>query len=334
MNEVKIGLIGCGRIAQDHLRAFSKIENVTIQAVSDSVAEKANSTAEEYGCKAYTDYRDMIDSEELKAVVIATPPSEHAQMSIDTMSKGINVFCEKPFALNSSQAQQMCDCARDKNVTLMMASKFRFVEDVVKAKSIIESGLLGRVILFENVLCSRVDMTKRWNSSAAFSGGGVLIDNGTHSVDIARFLLGPINLIQAQFGCQVQDMEVEDTARIYFETRSEVMGTIDLSWSINKELPAYINIYGTEGTVAVGWKSSQYKLREKGEWVVFGQGYSKQRAFENQSNHFISCITQGEKPIILPEDGLESVKVVEKAYESSRINKWLEVGVQCQQVPI
>jgi predicted dehydrogenase len=168
-------------------------------------------------------------------------------------------------------------------------------------------------------------MAKRWNSQRRISGGGVLIDNGTHSVDIARFLLGPIALIQAQFGCQIQKIPVEDTACIYFQSKSRVMGTIDVSWSLNKDLASYINIYGTEGTLLIGWASSQYKLHEKDKWEIFGRGYDKHQAFEKQSKHFIDCIASGKKPIIKAIDGLESVKVIERAYQSSRINKWLKV---------
>lgn len=325
MKKLKLGFIGCGRIAQDHLRAFSKIENTSIQAVSDNAPEKAKNSAEQYGCDGYTDYKKMISHEELDAVVIATPPSEHAGMSVHAMSCGLHVFCEKPFAIGKNEAEEMCRYAKNKKLILMMASKFRFVDDVVQAKAIIESGLLGRVVLFENVLCSKVDMTARWNSKKSISGGGVLIDNGTHSVDIARFLLGPITLIQAQFGCQIQDMQVEDTAQVYFQTESKVMGTIDLSWSLNKEMPTYVSVYGTEGTVNIGWKSSQYKLREKDQWVNFGAGYDKQKAFENQGRHFVDCVLFKKKPIITELDGLESVKVIQKAYESSRINKWLKV---------
>lgn len=326
MRKTRIGLIGCGRIAQEHLRAFAKIKKVKIQAVSDKMPQKAKSVGEQYNCSSYTDYQDMIKTENLDAVIVCTPPNMHSKVSIFAMSHGLHVLCEKPFALNISEAEQMCRCVEENNLILMMASKFRFVNDVIKAKAIIESELLGKLVLFENVFCSRVDMTKRWNSRRRISGGGVLIDNGTHSVDIARFLLGPIDLIQAQFGCQVQDIPVEDTARIYFQSRSKVMGTIDLSWSLNKDLSSYINIYGTEGTLSIGWKSSKYKLHEKDKWEIFGTGYNKQKAFEHQSKHFIDCITLKEPPIITWEDGLGSVKVIEKAYESGRINKWLKAG--------
>ncbi len=326
MKKINIALVGCGRISQEHMGVFAKIENVKIKAVSDTTLEKAKSTAEQYSCSAYTDYKKMINSENLNAIVICTPPNTHSKISIFAMSRNLHVLCEKPFALNKAEAESMCRSAKENKVVLMMASKFRFTDDVVEAKALVESGTLGSIVLFENVFCSKVDMTKRWNARRKISGGGVLIDNGTHSVDIARFLLGPIAFIQAQFGCQIQPIPVEDTARIYFQSKSKVMGTIDLSWSLNKDAPSYISIYGTEGTLLIGWKSSKYKLHEKDKWEVFGTGYDKQKSFLNQSRHFIGCITRRTKPIITPIDGLESVKVIEKVYESSRMNKWIKVG--------
>ena len=326
MEKINIALIGCGRISQEHLGAFEKMESANIKAVADNAEEKAKCIAERYKCKAYKDYRSMIRRESLDAVVICTPPHAHAKISVSAMSQGLHVLCEKPFALNRSEALTMCQVAKKTKRTLMMASKFRFTDDVVKAKAIVESGLLGKPVLFENVFCSMVDMIKRWNSKRRLSGGGVLIDNGTHSVDIARFLLGPIDLIQAQLGCRIQNISVEDTARIYFQNKSKTMGTIDLSWSLNKDVPDYISIYGTEGTLLIGWKVSRYKLHGKNKWEIFGNGYDKQKAFLNQSKHFIDCIRGKTKPIITPLDGLESVKVIEKVYESSRMNKWLKVG--------
>lgn len=207
----------------------------------------------------------------------------------------------------------------------MMASKFRYVEDVIKAKGIVDSGILGDIVLFENVFCSKVDMKERWNSKKEIAGGGVLVDNGSHSVDIARFLLGPVIKVQTEEGKRVQKLEVEDTTRLYFRTKSDVMGAVDLSWSIHKEQESYVDLFGTEGALSIGWRCSKYRQSEKLHWVNFGKGYDKLAAFSAQIRNFIDSIKGRAMPLINATDGLESVKVIEAAYKSSSINKWVEV---------
>ena len=102
------------------------------------------------------------------------------------------MLCEKPLTLTAAHAEELVELAESKELLLMQASKFRYVDDIIKAKAILESGILGRVILYENTFAGKAMMKDRWNASRAIAGGGVLIDNGTHSVDIARYLLGPI----------------------------------------------------------------------------------------------------------------------------------------------
>jgi predicted dehydrogenase len=319
---VPVAIIGCGRIAQDHLQACEAVEGARIVAVADVVEHQAASVAAEFHCRAYADYRRMLEVERPTAVLVCTPPSSHAQITLDALAHGSHVLCEKPFATTLADARKMVSSASEAGLVLMMASKFRFTEDVVRAKGIVDSGILGRIVLFENVFCSRVDMHTRWNSRREISGGGVLFDNGSHSVDIARYLLGPITTVQAQHGVQVQPIEVEDTSRLFFQTEEGVMGTVELSWSIHKDTESYINVYGTEGVLSVGWKESRYRQNAKSSWVVFGHGYNKQRAFARQLQHFLDCLTGRDRPIITATDGLESVRVIEAAYRSSAMNKW------------
>ncbi len=324
-DRVNIAVIGCGRIAQTHLEAIQSIQEANLTAVADANKKVAESVGQQFHCKPYEDYHQMMEQEDLDIVCICAPPVLHPQMSIDALSAGVHVLCEKPFAVDSKSARAMVAKAKEKGLMISMASKFRFVKDIIKAKGIIESGLLGEIVLFEITFCCRVNMQDRWNSNKAVSGGGVLIDNGSHAVDVARYLIGPIARVQAQHGKRIQKVEVEDTSMLFFESASGVWGRVDLSWSIHKENDFYINVFGTDGMLSVGWKTSRYRRSEKENWTVFGEGYNKLRAFIDQHTNFIGCVQGKSKPVIDAIDSLESVKVIETAYESSRALKWLEI---------
>jgi predicted dehydrogenase len=322
---LRVGVIGCGRIAQEHLTAYKKLADVELAGVADVVDRQAAIVAEQFSCKPYADYRRMLESESIDAVSICTPPVTHAEVMLDAVRRGVHVLCEKPLTTQLSDAKRVLSAVQGTDLILMMASKFRFVSDVLKSKAIIEAGILGKVVFFENAFCSHVDMRNRWNSKKAIAGGGVLFDNATHSVDIVRFLIGPIARVQTQHGIQIQDLEVEDTSRLCFQSDTGVLGTIDVSWSLNKGGDTYISVVGSDGTLTIGWHKSQYRLHDKPDWVVFGDGYSKQEAFLNQAKHFVRCIRRDETPLLTPADGLESVRVIEAAYRSSAINQWSDL---------
>ena len=323
--KLNVALIGCGRIAQTHLQALSAVPECNLIGVSDIRKKAAQSVADQFRCKAFNDYRNILDENNLDAVIVCTPPNTHMELVTFFLEKGIHLLCEKPLAVNVEQATKMVNIATENGIVLMMASKFRYVDDIVKAKGIIESGILGEIVLFENVFCSKVDMKDRWNSKKQIAGGGVLIDNGSHSVDIARYLLGPITKVQAEQGKRVQNLEIEDTVRLFFKTESGIMGDIDLSWSIYKEKESYIDIFGTEGVLSIGWKCSKYRQSETLDWITFGRGFDKISAFSRQIKNFADAINGRDLPLITAKDSLESVKVIEAAYKSISTDKWIEV---------
>ncbi len=220
----------------------------------------------------------------------------------------------------------MIDHAEKSKTVFTMASKFRYVADVIKAKSLIASGVLGEIVLFENAFTARVDMTKRWNSNPKYSGGGVLIDNGTHSVDIVRYFFGAIAEVLAIEGKRGQAIEVDDNVRLFLKTANGDQANIDLTWSINKDLPYFISIYGTNGTLHVGWRESKYKLHSNPDWTVFGKGYDKVQAFQAKLENFAGKINGVEELLINPSDALASVEVIEAAYKSLNQNLWQKVG--------
>ncbi len=322
---LNLALIGCGRIAESHLEAIAQNSACTLSSVADMREEAAQKVAAQFGCHAFTDYREIVNHENVDAVIICTPPATHAEIALFFLEHGIHVLCEKPLAVCLEDAVLMAQTAAQKGLILMMASKFRYVQDIATAKSLLAAGLLGEVILFENVFSGKVDMTQRWNSQKELSGGGVLIDNGCHSVDIARNLFGPIVEVQAMAGKRVQPIEVEDAALLHLRTASHVVGMIDLSWSIHKERESFIDIYGTKGIMHIGWKGSKYKLYENSAWVPFGAGYDKLQAFSAQLENFAGAIKREEAPVIDLNDAVASVEVIETAYKAMHMNQWLKI---------
>jgi predicted dehydrogenase len=149
--------------------------------------------------------------------------------------------------------------------------------------------------------------------------------SSTHSFDIARYFLGPLAEVQVMEGKRSQGLSVEETVRIFVRSAQGVIGNIDLSWSINKELDRYINIYGSRGTVFVGWQESKYHQSSSSDWVTFGNGYDKVGAFLNQIVNFARAIQGKETLRINEDDAVASVEVVEAAYNSLRQNHWTEV---------
>jgi predicted dehydrogenase len=322
---IKIGLVGAGNIGQAYVQAMHDCKCARIVAVADLRPETARATAEMLGCAAFESHEAMANGCALDAVVVCTPPVTHPEVCTFFLNRGIHVLCEKPLSVDVESAKLMLETADSAGVILTMASKFRYAEDVVRAKSVIASGILGDVILFENVFASRVDMSARWNSIPTISGGGVLIDNGTHSVDIMRYLVGPITEVDIVEGKRSQGLAVEETVLLTARTKSGAMGSIDLSWSINKERESYIGIFGTHGTVSIGWKSSKYRQASSRDWIVFGNGYDKLQAFRAQIENFSRAILGQEALVITEDDALASVRVIEAAYAALRQRRWTPV---------
>ncbi|MBW4660911.1 MAG: Gfo/Idh/MocA family oxidoreductase [Drouetiella hepatica Uher 2000/2452] len=326
-SKVRFGLIGAGGIAQAYAQAFETSTTAQLVAVADVRTEAAKAMAEKAKCQSFDSYQSMLEGAQLDAVIVCTPPSTHPEICVHLLERKIHVLCEKPMSITAKSAREMKAAADEHGVILTMASKFRFAEDVVKAKSIVASGILGDIVLFENAFTARVDMSTRWNSNAAISGGGVLIDNGTHSVDIMRYFLGPIAEVQVVEGRRIQGLSVEDTVRIFVKSMSGVVGNIDLSWSINKELDYYIRIYGSQGTISVGWKESKYRQATSQDWIVFGNGYNKVQSFRSQIDNFAKAIRNQESLVITAEDGVASVEVIEAAYAALKQNNWVPIAL-------
>ncbi len=325
MEKLKFALIGTGGIAQTYAQAFQSSSCCELVAVADVREDSAKAFAEPFGAKSFSDYKILSENTEFDAVIISTPPNSHPEIAMFFMNLGKHVLCEKPLCLSVAEAQAMIECAEKTGVKFTMASKFRYVEDVITAKSMVASGILGEVVQFENAFTAKVDMSKRWNADSAVSGGGVLMDNGTHSVDIIRYFLGAIAEVLAVEAGNTQDLRVDENVKLLAKTAKGITASIDLTWGINKELPNFISVYGSNGTLHIGWRESKYKLNTSPDWIIFGKGYDKVQAFKAKIENFRNAILGQEELLIKPEDALASVEVIEAAYKSLNQNLWQKI---------
>lgn len=325
MNKLKFALIGTGGIAQTYAQAFQTNNCCELVAVADVNRESAKAFAEPFGAKSFSDHKILGENVEIDAVIVATPPDSHPEIATFFMQKGVHVLCEKPLCLSVAEATAMIETATAQNVVFTMATKFRYCEDVVKAKAIIASGVLGEIVQFENAFTAKVDMSKRWNSDKKTAGGGVLIDNGTHSVDIIRYFLGAITDVLAFETGKTQNLSVDENVKLFARTINGIVASVDLTWGINKELPNFISVYGTNGTLHIGWRESKYKLNSSPDWNIFGKGYDKVQAFRAKLENFRNAISDGEELLTKPADALASVEVIEAAYCSLTRNLWTKV---------
>lgn len=324
---IRFGLIGAGAIAAAHLEALDSLGDLaTCVGIHDLDSSAAEAMAKTFECPAFLNLEDFLADAKPEAVILCTPPSTHAPLAMAMMKAGISVLCEKPLSIRPENARAMLAAADEAGVVFTMASKFRYVDDVETARKLIQEGAIGEVVLLENTFASRVSMQGRWNAIPEIGGGGVLMDNGTHSADIVRYLLGPVCEVQATEGNRFQNLDVEDTVHLFLRSQAGVMASIDLSWSINKQLDYFIGIYGTEGIIRIGWQES-FCEKSNGEGKsVFGDGYSKLGAFAAQLKNFIGAMHGTEELRISPDEALDSVEVIAAAYRSLDANDWATVA--------
>ncbi|MCP4175197.1 MAG: Gfo/Idh/MocA family oxidoreductase [Fuerstiella sp.] len=319
-----IVLIGAGAVSKTYAKAFSEGLPLKIAAVADVQLEAAEEVAAIVGAQAFDDVETMIAEVLPTVAIVCTPPVTHTDICTELMNMGIHVLCEQPLAVKSHDAHRMINVSKTNDVVFTMGSQFRFAEDVQETQRLLNSGILGDIVLYENTFAGQVDMSQRWNSVPQISGGGVLIDRGTHSVDIMRFLLGSIIDLQVVEGRRTQMPDVEDTVRLFLRSESGAAGSINLSWSINNVKSHFISVYGSEGTLLVGWNESKYR-RNDGDWTVFGNGYDEVAAFRSQILNFVEAVDSGQDLLVSPEDALASVMAIETAYEALRTQQWRPV---------
>jgi predicted dehydrogenase len=329
MNETpfRVALVGAGTIAATHLTAIDLVDGIELVAIVDANPDAAAKLAAGRDVAVLTDHTALDDTVGFDAAIVCTPPTTHFEIAGGLLDRGHHVLCEKPLTVGLEAACRLVEAGHRAGRLLMMASKFRYVADVARARAMIADGVIGAPVMFENAFTDRLSMADRWHANPSISGGGVIIDNGTHSVDVTRYLFGPIVDLLAVEGVRLQGLAVEDTATLTVRCATGVTGAIDLSWTVDKRLDHYARVHGSDGTLELGWRSA-IRLDAKGEVAEsFGDGYSKLECFRAQLVDFVGAARGEHAPLLGDDDALASVAVIDAAYRSMAATRWERVHV-------
>jgi len=322
---MRVGIIGVGRAGKIHLDAWREVDGVEVTAVADRSRE-VRAWARGIGLRAYGDPLDMIAREPLDAVTICTPPAFHAPVTIACLERNMHVLCEKPLAIDARDGLKMLRTASRLDRLLVLATKFRHVPDLVRARELIRDGAIGEPIAFEIDFSSMVDMSQRWNSRRTLAGGGVVIDNGCHAFDIVAFLFGTVSRVHATRLKSVQGIGVEDSATVLVAAGQGLIGRIDLSWSLATGRETYVTVYGSRGTIEVGWRGSRLRPAGGPEQQI-GPGYSRADAHRLMMVAFRDLALGKGEPWISPGECMRTVAAVDAAYRSMRTGGWVRVDM-------
>lgn len=315
---VRVAIVGAGNIARTHLRAYSA-NRAVVAAIADVDFERARLRAEEAGARAYSDYREMLDAESVDAVSICTPPNAHRDVALLALSKRLPVLCEKPLARSVAEGREIAAAVERAGVPFQIGLCHRFHSTVLKMKELIDSAALGRPVAFRNRFATRIpNIQHSWFVDREIAGGGVILDNGVHSVDLFRFLCGEVVSVVAQRSTTIPGLEVEDTAALALTSDRGIVGTIELSWATPGSDNA-ITVYGSEGQATVDYNAQEIRYRRAGEdgWTV--EGESAPNRFVREIAHFLESVRTGAPPSPGIQDGLRALEVIEQGYASAGV---------------
>lgn len=246
------GILGCGNVAEHKGGPpLYSVEDSELIAVMRRDQAKAEDFAERHGAKrAYSDVDKLLSDDEINAIYIATPPNLHCEQTIHAARAGKHILCEKPMAMSVSECQQMVDACHEAGVSLMLAYYRNHYPNIEKMKALMTDGAIGDVVL-ARINCTgyynpnRQDL-KNWRINPEISGGGVLMDIGSHRISLLQYLLGDIASVKGFAETVHLDAVVDDSAVFSLRFGSGAHAVANINWNVGVGVDD-VEVYGTTG---------------------------------------------------------------------------------------
>jgi len=321
MKKVRLGIIGMGYIGQIHLRHASKIANAQVLAVSD-VSKKALFRAEKAGVKkTFSTYEQLLRDPEIDAVIIALPTHLHLECAKQAAEAKKHIFLEKPIARNVEEAQKIISATEKNSVKLMMGYPLRFNTQFQTLKKRMMQRTLGDVeIAYASFISSGPFFHRaegyaptpvpEWWFNKELTGGGVLIDMGSHIINLLRWYFGEVKEIKARFGYRFK-MDFEDSALCLARFETGTVGVINVGW-FSQQYQLKLELLGSVGHAIMDHRPSSTLSTAV---QMFSLGISKfYHPHYSELQYFVDCLIKDNPPSPSGQDGLRDLEAITKAY--------------------
>lgn len=351
--KLRFGLVGCGVIGPLHAQALASLADAELSAVTDCVAERAERLAGRYGAHAYTDMDEMLAREQLDVVTICTPSGLHGEHACRAMRAGCHVIVEKPMEIRREALEQMVRVQEEQKVKLAVISQHRFDPAVQRVRKLAEEGAFGRLVLGNAVVpwwrSQAYYDSGEWRGTWELDGGGILMNQSIHYIDLLQWMMGPVVSIRAYMDTLAHRMETEDVATAVLRFASGALGTISATTGAYPGLEARLELLGAQGSVAIVGDELSYLHLARDEQEAAGDyGAGKQvgkievsasgvsaasdpaalawRSHALQIADMLRAIREDGTPLVDASAARRPVEIILGIYESARTGR--EVNLQ------
>jgi len=346
------GIIGGGMIATFHAQAIQSMEEGKLGAIYARNPQKAKALGEQFHCKSYSNLDSFLADDSIDIVTIATPSGAHLEPTIAAARAKKHIICEKPLEVTPARIQQMIDVAKEENVILSGIFNRRFNPAVTALKEAVEQGRFGTLSLCDAQIKWYRDQayydSATWRGTVALDGGGALMNQSIHTIDLLLHLVGNVKRLSASLALLThENIEVEDTAVVILEFENGARGTIQGStscWSSTGH-PAEIQLCGSDGSVFLqddGFRVWDFKEKNKQDIYIeknlmqsskTGLGANDPKAinFMGHQRNFedvVQSIEAGRLPLITGEEAMRSVRLIDAIYRSAKSGgDWIDLSI-------
>jgi predicted dehydrogenase len=326
---LSLAIVGCGLIGRKRAAALAKVAGTKLSYVCDLDAARSADLAKSYpGCKSATDYQKVIADRDVDAVIVATLNGALAPIARVALSAGKHVLIEKPGALGAAELRSLTAPAAAGRLVVRIGYNHRFHPGIQKARSIFESGVMGPLMFLRGRYGhgGRKGYDREWRADAALSGGGELIDQGVHLIDLASWFLGDFSKIEGHATTSFWDMKVDDNAFLSLRTSRNQTAWLHVSCTEWKNMFS-LEIYGREGKISIDGLGGSYGTEKVTYYQMLPQmGPPEATAWEFpggddswalETTAFVDDIRRGDGASLGLQEGIRTLEIVEAIYKMS-----------------